>query len=38
VKLLRALLNRLDALVRFPDFERLDDLYDVWGDNPEETP
>jgi hypothetical protein len=37
VKLLRALLTRLDALVRFPDFEHLDAMYDVWGDDTEEA-
>lgn len=35
MKLLRALIARLDSWVRFPDFERLDDLYDVWDDDPD---
>jgi hypothetical protein len=32
VKLLRALAARLNSWVRFPEFEHLDDMYDVWGD------
>jgi hypothetical protein len=36
VNLLRALIARLDCWARFPEFEHLDDMYDVFGD--EETP
>jgi hypothetical protein len=35
VKLLRAL---IDSWMRFPEFEHLDAMYDVWGDDTEETP
>lgn len=37
MKLLRALLDRIDSWMRFPEFERLDDLHDVWGDDTEEA-
>lgn len=32
MKLLRALIARIDSWARFPEFEHLDDMYDVWGD------
>jgi hypothetical protein len=37
VKLLRHLIARLNSWVRFPEFERLDDLYDVWDDDDAEA-
>jgi hypothetical protein len=37
VKLLRALIARLNSWARFPDFEHLDAMYDVWGDDTEEA-
>lgn len=36
--LLRALIARIDSWARFPEFEHLDAMYDVWGDDTEETP
>ena len=37
MKFLRALIARIDSWVRFPEFEHLDAMYDVWGDDTEEA-
>ena len=35
MNLLRALFDRIDSWFRFPEFEHLDGMYDVWGDEDE---